>query len=220
MEIRNRLQALRDRICNALGTYDEAGKLYRFDAAQVKNYDPRDPKTYGQLTQALKNANQADTSVLVQVYRTLSYPLVMEEYGETISWQGGMFDHAPVVAAAAMLTSLRGDIKSAELLAVDHLLDKIRTIMIPINKIEPVAFAPKGYLNVGDTMPLRVMIAAYDSNDVSLIRFSDNPAMNNSTETNGAITVKATTPGIKTIYGNIGVKERGELVWKPWRFTY
>lgn len=92
--------------------------------------------------------------------------------------------------------------------------------MIPINKIEPVAFAPKGYLNVGDTMPLRVMIAAYDSNDVSKIHYSEDPEMKEINEITGPLTIKATTPGIKNIYGKIAVKERGNLVWKPWTFSY
>jgi hypothetical protein len=218
--LRNQLQKLRDEICSTIGTYNELGKKWKFDPTSVKNYDPKNPKTFKSLNNALKFANKNDTAVIARIYKTLSYPLNLTEYDETTSWQGALFDHAPVVAAAAILTSLRSDIKTAESLAIDHLVGKLGSLMIPINKIEPVAFAPKGYLNVGDTMPLRVMIAAYDSNDVSKIHYSEDPEMKAPNEITGPMTIRATTPGIKNIYGKIAVKERGELVWKPWSFSY
>lgn len=52
-------------------------------------------------------------------------------------------------------------------------LDKFEKLMldstgkIKINKIEPMTYARKGYLNTGDSMDLKVMIAAYDSADVT-----------------------------------------------------
>lgn len=219
-QLRNRLQHLRDEICAALGTYSLKEKHFKFDPQAIKNYDPKDPKTFKFLKEALKTANKEDTAVIARVYKTLSYPLTLTEYDETTSWQGALFDHAPVVAAAAILTSLRSDIKTAESLAIDHLVAKLGEKIINVNKIEPVAFAPKGYLNVGDTMPLRVMIAAYDSNDVSKIHYSEDPEMKAHNEITGSMTIRATTPGIKNIYGKIAVKERGELVWKPWAFSY
>lgn len=219
-QLRQRLHALRDKVCNVLGTYDDLGRSYKFDAALTVNYDPADPRTFIGLKKALATVNPADSALIARIYRTLSYPSTLTEYEETTSWQGAMFDHAPVVAAAAILTSLRSDIKTAEALAAQHLSSKMNIEMIHVNKIEPVAFAPKAYLNMGDTMPLRVMIAAYDSNDVSKLRFSENPELSNATEQSGPISIKATSPGVKTIYGNIGVRERGEIVWKPWSFTY
>jgi GldM N-terminal domain/GldM C-terminal domain len=219
-QLRNRLQKLRDNICGTLGTYKLNNISYKFDPASVKNYDPKNPKTFRSLKEALKTVNKEDTAVVARIYKTLSYPLTLTEYDETTSWQGALFDHAPVVAAAAILTSLRSDIKTAESLAIDHLVGKLGEKIINVNKIEPVAFAPKGYLNVGDTMLLRVMIAAYDSNDVSKIHYSEDPEMKDHNEITGAMTIKATTPGIKNIYGKIAVKERGELKWKPWSFSY
>ncbi len=219
-QLRNRLQHLRDEICAALGTYSLKEKHFKFDPKAVKNYDPKDSKTFRSLKDALKTVNKEDTAVIVRIYKTLSYPMNLTEYDETTSWQGALFDHAPVVAAAAILTSLRSDIKTAESLAIDHLVAKLGEKIINVNKIEPVAFAPKGYLNVGDTMPLRVMIAAYDSNDVSKIHYSEDPEMKAHEEITGSMTLRATTPGIKNIYGKIAVKERGELVWKPWSFSY
>lgn len=219
--LRTRLQNLRDNICITLAGYSKGSKSFKFDVSQVKNYDPKNAASKQMLKNALKTVNPEDSAVIGRVFKTLSYPLNLTEYDETTSWQGAMFDHAPVVAAAAILTSLRSDIKNAESLALDHLVGKIDDIIMPINKIEPIAFAPKGYMNIGDTMPLKVMIAAYDSNDVSMIQYAENdPEMKGASETKGSITLRATSPGIKNVFGTIAVKEHGELKWKPWQFSY
>lgn len=219
-QMRDGLIELRNKLCVTLACYTENNKTWNFDLALVKNYDPKSKTANNMLNNAMKTVNPKDTAVIKRVFKTLSYPLNLTEYDETTSWQGALFDHAPVVAAAAILTSLRSDVKNAESLALDHLVSKINDIIMPINKIKPVAFAPKGYLNVGDTMQLRVMIAAYDSNDVAHVRYADNPEMQEANESTGAVTIKATVPGIKNVYGAIAVKEHGEIKWKPWSFSY
>jgi gliding motility-associated protein GldM len=218
VQIRTKLHKLRDEITKIVGNYTEGKKTWVFDPAKVKNLDPNDEKTFASLKEALKTANPIDQSKIEQIYRTLSYPEILKEYDEPTSWQGGMFDHAPVVAAAALFTSLRGDIKAAEVIALDHLSTKLEQPLIKINKIEPLTSARAGYLNQGDSMTLRVMIAAYDSTDVPLIRYSENGAAEQ--EIKGGIRINASTPGEKEIKGTIGIKQKGELVWKPWSFKY
>ena len=218
VQIRTHLHKLRDEMCKILGTYQEGKKSYSFDPAKIKDYDRTKPESVKALKEALKTANPADTSKISQIYKTLSYPAELTEYDEPTSWQGGMFDHAPVVAAAALFTSLRGDIKAAEVIALDHLTTKLEQPIIKINKIEPMAFARAGYLNQGDSMTLKVMIAAYDSTDVPLIRYSEDGAAEK--EVKGGIAIRATNPGEREIKGTIGIKQKGELVWKPWAFKY
>jgi gliding motility-associated protein GldM len=215
--LRKKLETLRDQICSTMSDYNEGKKTYKFDLAAVKGYDPQDKKTFAKLDAAVKNCNPADQQKIKQVYRTLSYPEVIKEYGEEMSWQAGMFDHAPSVAACAMFTTLRGDIKTAEAIALEHLTTKLEQPLIKINKIEPMAFARTGYLNTGDTMDLKVMIAAYDSTDVPIVRYDMGAGEQ---EIKGAIKIKADSQGEKEIKGTIGVKQKGELVWKPWSFRY
>ena len=215
--LRTRLEKFRDEICVTMSGYTEGKKTYSFNPATAKGYDPTEKSTYKKLEDALKTVNPADAQKVKQVYRTLSYPEVIKEYGEEQSWQAGMFDHAPSVAACAMFTTLRGDVKTAEAIALEHLTTKLEQPLIKINKIEPMAFARTGYLNVGDTMDLKVMIAAYDSTDVPLIKYDMGSGEN---EIKGAIKIKADSQGEKEIKGTIGVKQKGEIVWKPWSFKY
>ncbi|HYG49959.1 MAG TPA: hypothetical protein VD905_03605 [Flavobacteriales bacterium] len=44
---------------------------------------------------------------------------------------------------------------------------------IKIKKIDPEAFKRAGYLNTGDSMMLKVMVAAYDSTEVPIIKYDD-----------------------------------------------
>lgn len=217
VDLRTALEKVRDNICSTMADYTEGKKAYKFDLTTAKGYDPTDKKTFAKLDAAVKNCNPADQQKIKQVYRTLSYPMVIKEYGEEMSWQAGMFDHAPSVAACAMFTTLRGDIKTAEAMALEHLTTKLEQPLIKINKIEPIPFARTGYLNTGDTMDLRVMIAAYDSTDIPLIRYDMGAGEQ---EIKGAIKIKADSQGEKEIKGTIGVKQKGEIVWKPWSFRY
>lgn len=216
-KIKDDLEKLRDEICNTMGNYKEGKKEWKFNSAAAKGFDPKDKNSYKKLDDAVKDCNPADKDRIKQVFKTLSYPTILKEYGEEISWQGGMFDHAPIVAAVAMFTSLRGDVKTAEAIALDHLTTKLEQPLIKINKIEPMAFARTGYLNTGDSMTLKVMIAAYDSTDIPLIKYDDGSGEK---EIKGGIRINASSPGEKEIKGTIGVKQKGELVWKPWSFRY
>ena len=43
--------------------------------------------------------------------------------------------------------------------------------MFDFNKIEPLAFSATSYVNQGDSVGLKVMIAAYDSTEAMKIRY-------------------------------------------------
>lgn len=219
-DLRTRLEKLRDMMVMQMANYTLNNKTYSINEKLLAKFDPKIPSTRKYLKEAMVNCNKLDTAAMNRVIHILSYPQQLNEFDEVTSWQGSMFNYSPVVAASAMLTALRSDIRTAESIAIQHLFAKVDVNIIHVNKIEPVAFAPKGYLNVGDTMPLKVMIAAYDSNSVSMIRYADNPEMSNQEEKSGMISIKATTPGVKNLYGNIAVKEKGVITWKPWTFQY
>jgi gliding motility-associated protein GldM len=190
-----------------MATYEANGKKYSFKA----------PDDAAKLKDALKTVNPDDTAQIAKIYRSLTIPatLKVKHAGEevTMPWASVMFDHAPIVAAAAMFTAITVDLKQAENDIVSFMLNKVDAPSFNFNKIEPMAFARTGYLNQGDTMSLRVMIAAYDSTETPKILW-------NGTEFNGPIPIKAGSPGAQNMEGVIYVKERGQEVPKPWNFSY
>jgi len=209
-----KIHEYRNFVSELLGTYSTKSKSFEFIA----------PNSIEDLQASFDGANTVDTSVIRQFYKTLTIPdyLHAHETGELMPWLSVTFDHAPVVAAAAMFTSLQLDLKNAEAMAAEFIVDKIDAPIFDFNKIEPMAIAPTQYINSGDSIPLRIMIAAYDSNEVATIKYGQDAdtLAENWTETSGVISLRGQQPGQHVMKGVIGVQERGETQWKPWDFTY
>ncbi len=217
LDIRTKVHEFRDKICVMMGTYEMGEKKYTFAP-------PEDPL---QLNAELKKANPEDTAKLAAFYNAMTLPekLHSHEHGaeEMDPWPTVMFDHAPVVAAAAMFTSIKLDVKNAESMAAEYFLAKIFAPAFNFNKIEPLAFAETGYINQGDSLELRVMIAAYDSIEKPKIKWgmdADTAKPETWKELEGSIGLSGQQTGEHIVHGTIGVKEKGMVKWKPWDFRY
>lgn len=214
LDLRTKIHAFRDKVVELMGNYSE-GKT---------NWTLVAPVDENGLSKALESANPKDVAKITQFYKALTIPATLYDYGEEqeLPWVSATFNHAPIVAAAAMFTSLKVDVKNAESIAAEYMLDKIDEMPYLINKIEPMAIAPSGYINQGDSMDLNVFIAAYDTTNINTIKWGMDkdtlPA--NWKETKGRINLSGASPGVHKVKGVIGVKERNEIVWKPWSFNY
>jgi gliding motility-associated protein GldM len=205
----------RNYVVEALANYEENGQNYSLKLSENQSFQ-----------QQLKHCNPKDTAKLIQLYNQLTIPELhaTNDGGKIIQlpWPSAMFDHAPIVATVAILNSLKLDIVNVESLAAEMMLSKVDSPIFNFNRIEPLAFAPKGYLNTGDSMQLRVMIAAYDTNEVVDIRYGINgdTTPERWKSVNGPIPIKAQAPGDYTVKGQIAVRERGQINWKDWSFNY
>ena len=209
------IHAYRDYVAELMGNYELNKKKFTF----------KSPESLDGMAEALKTANPEDTSAISNFYKSLTIERevkVLDAGKEKMyPWPSAMFDHAPVVAAGAILTSIRLDIKNAESHAAEFFLSKVDAPTFNFNKIEPLAFARTGYVNAGDSLAIKVMIAAYDSTEVPEIKYGVNETPEaNWTSTSGAIKANTSSPGAYKLNGIIGVKEKGEISWKPWSFAY
>jgi len=214
-KIVQKIHSYRNEITELLANYSDGTKKWTFNS----------PENPAALSTALKTANPSDTTIVGRLYRSLTLPERLYSIGEEaeLPWVSATFDHAPIVAAAAMFTSLKLEVKNAQVLSAEYMLSKIDVIPFVFNKIEPMPYAASGYINQGDSLNLRVMIAAYDSNEVATIRYgidADSTNRNNWKETKGGISLDGLQPGQHRVKGEIGVRERGEMTWKPWEFSY
>ena len=211
--IRTKIHGYRDALLEKTSEY-VSGKKYKINAAAIKDSSSLEKEL-------IENAYAEDRDRLRAIYKTLTVPEKVKEFDEEIDWQLAMFDHAPVVAAAALFTSLSNDIRSAEAQALEIVLSRVKTPPFYFNKIEPMSFARTAYLNIGDSMDLNIMIAAYDSNEVNKIKYAlDDSTEANFIESNKKINIKATKAGKHTLYGKIAVKEKGIEKWKPWKYSF
>ena len=209
------IHAYRNYVAEQMANYKVGEKVWSFTA----------PEDTTGLPEALQTVNPEDRDKIEQFYRsmTIDKEVEVKDAGKTkmMPWPSAMFDHAPIVAAAAMFTALKVDVLNAESSAADFMLSKVDAPTFNFNKIDPLAFARTGYVSAADSLDLSVMITAYDSSDVPRIKYGINDTIpGNWKETEGTIKLETSTPGNYRVKGQIGVKEKGEISWKNWDFNY
>ncbi|RYM32934.1 hypothetical protein ERX46_12835 [Brumimicrobium glaciale] len=215
LAILTNINRYRNSVAELMGNYTSGKNKYTFTA----------PDDISGLKDALATANPDDTSRISNYYKSMTLPAMIEvkDAGKTklVPWPSAMFDHAPIVAAAAMFTALKLDVLNSESSAAEFLLSKVDAPTFNFNKIEPLAFARTGYVNAGDSLDLNVMIAAYDTTDVAPLRYGINDSIpENWKATTGRIPLDVSSPGNYHVTGTIGVKEKGETIPKSWEFRY
>ncbi|MFN3917026.1 MAG: GldM family protein [Flavobacteriales bacterium] len=228
MAILDSIHSYRDRLCKMMAEYEDKGNKFSFEPPTIR---PDLPGEYAELDAALKEAfktvNPEDTSRIKSVFKMLTLPVHQMNHAQKYPWIAAQFDHAPVVAAAAIFTALKSDILNAESIALEHLASKVKVEMFNFNKIEPLSFARSSYINVGDSVGIKVMIAAYDSTKAMKLRYwvndSTKKAENMQTFEGMAgsiLNLRGASPGDQTIYGDVAVEVKGVEEWKPWRYNY
>lgn len=235
LEIVEKMHEYRNNLCKEVAEYDDLknGEPHRWTFTPPKQVlqsvaDEDVDKFEAALDKALETVNPNDKQKIREIYKILTPPEVVGNHDEVIPWVAGVFDHSPVVASGALFTSLKGDVERAEALAVELIASKSKKPKFNFNKIEPLAFANKGYINKGDSLGLSVMIAAYDSTQDLKLQYwlnDSTKAPENMKEFEGDATRKLPLgqgegPGKHFVYGNIEVEENGAKKWKEWNFDY
>jgi gliding motility-associated protein GldM len=241
---RNDLIAL---IANHEGTNKSTGEkfMYSFDTNAID-----DPDYLITEKDAINFANKVDSTVAQMVKDGKVDPLDQEackniwvrmtiqkfvkNHGEDYPWIFGQFDHAPIVAASAVMTSLRSDVLSVQTLASQLIDSRVKVASFNFNKIDPLAFASTSYINAGDSLGLKVMIAAYDSSEAMELHYweddssqylltdgeQDKKNMKKFAGKAGQQVNISGSIGDHILSGLIAVKEKGVKKWKPWQFKY
>ena len=180
------------------------------------------------LKDQLKNMTmKSDTTTLLQIYRNLTQPETMKNHGEDQAWQLVMFDHAPIVAASAMFTSIQNDIRDNEATALEFIASKVEAPPVKFNKVAAIPVG-KQYVNQGDSLDVKVIIAAWDTmaqvkagywvNDTTMNE--DNKQEASPLRGKAGIKIPATAVGPQRLDGYVLVQENGKDVRQYWSFDY
>lgn len=221
-EIREKIMKYRDEILIDITTYNDGKRDYKFNPKAVTALEGEELEKQLK-AECEKNVYQEDWDKVISIFKMLTIPEKLKDFEEEVEWQLGMFDHAPIVAASALFTALSNDVRNAEVKAIEILLSRVKVPTFNFNKIDPLAFARTSYINQGDSLVLNVKVAAYDSTEVNQIRYGMDADTTNRDawkEVSGSINLDGTKTGVHYINGEIGVKEKGQIKWKPWKFTY
>ena len=181
-----------------------------------------------------KKIAQADKHAIRDIYVRMTIPEKVMNHGKEYPWIFGQFDHAPIVAASAVMTSVRSDVLQVQNLASTHIKTRVKVQNFNFNKIDPLAFSSTSYINQGDSLGLKVMIAAYDSSEAMELRYwEDDTSQYKKPDSEmdksnmkvfkgraGDQMMLSGSVGDHLISGLIAVKEKGIKKWKPWQFRY
>jgi hypothetical protein len=168
----------RSDLCSMIGTYKDGGKAFAFKPKDINEF--KDNKALAVEVDKMIMSSKAnlkrdakgkaldlgeDGQVLKDIYINLTKPERVKQHElEGVHWIGMTFDHSPLVAAVASLSSMQQDILSARAMALAHLKSKVSTGEYSFNKIMPLAYGPS-IANNGDEAEILVMMAAFDSDN-------------------------------------------------------
>lgn len=225
--LKTTLEVYRDSLCILVADKakeDGTGSYSFTPPAELQKKNQSDTAWLDGLEEALQSVKPSDQDAIKEIYRILTVPEEVENHGESYPWQAGQFDHAPMAAAAAIFTGIKSKVIQAEKVALNNFGEQSTAPPFKFNKIEPLSFASTAYINQGDSLNMRVMIAAYDSTAATEIRywvddstFSDEmmveSSKNNVTLSGGV--------GDHYVYGQIAVETKSGKEWKSFQpFKY
>lgn len=179
LELWNKYNDYRAKIVELTGAYQMPGsdKKFTLKTKAINNYADNQKLT-ADVTKMIEasGANlKEDKQVLIDLYIMLTKPELNHVHDqEGVHWIGMTFDHAPLVAGIAALSSMQQDILSARALALANYKSKVTTGEYSFNKITALAYGP-AVANRGDEVELQVMMAAFDSDNQPLVTVDGMP---------------------------------------------
>jgi len=177
------------------------------------------------IKEAIKTVHPDDQDRIKRIIELLTVPEVIGNHGEEYPWIAYQFDHTVIVAAATIFTSLKNDVKMAEQIAIEVVSGRATVETFKFNKIMPLAFARTGYINQGDSLGLKIMIAAFDSTEAMKLEYWVDDTLKAgdpitfSGDPGDELTLSGGV-GSHIVQGTIEVKEKGSTKKKPWKFNY
>ena len=232
INIENRLFSFRDSIITMAAKYSvdngEGGSTDYFIDPTILVRPPNSHDTTDfeeSITKALKTVHPNDQARIKRIIEVLTVPEVIGNHGEEYPWIAYQFDHTVIVAAATIFTALKNDVKMAEQLAIEVVSGRATVESFSFNKIIPLAFSKSSYINQGDSLDLKIMIAAFDSTEAMNLEYyiddtshAGDPLVF-SGEPGDALSLSGGV-GTHFVEGTIEVKEKGAVKKKPWSFNY
>ena len=157
----------------------------------------------------IKTVHKDDKQVLQDLYMGMTKKEINTVHGmEGVHWIGQTFDHSPLVAAIASLSSMQQDVLAARALSLAHWKSKVSTGEYSFNKIMPLAYGPM-VSNSGDAVELQVMMAAFDSDNQPKVTVDGYEGATVEYPGNGQGLVKLTAGGsTMSLKGTVSIKNK------------
>ncbi|MCO5260863.1 MAG: hypothetical protein M9916_12020 [Crocinitomicaceae bacterium] len=167
-ELWKKMNELRKKLVEYTGSYKWGESNFSVNVSEINDFtDNKDliKKVTDMIDKNTKGNLKEDRQVLIDLYMMLTKKEKNKVHDqEGVHWVGMTFDHVPLVAAIAALSSLEQEALSARALALAHWKSKVSTGEYSFNKIVPLAYGDL-IANTGDSAHISVMMAAFDSDN-------------------------------------------------------
>lgn len=133
---------------------------------------------------------------------------------QNIHWIGKTFDHAPMVAALAALTSIQNEYLNARASVISRIRNRVGGGEYSFNKVMALAYAPD-FVNQNDSVTVEVLMAAFDSDKQPKVTL-DGVEIEDVNDGKGFVHVKAGAADLE-LKGEITItKKDGSPKTLPW----
>lgn len=191
-------------------------KNYSFKAPSINSFKSQEDLDQ-QIRKSLKRSrvHPEDEAMILEIYKSLT----KEEFStvhdvDKVHWIGKTFDHAPVVAALASLSSLQNDILSARADALTLIRNRVTGNDFSFNKVFAMAHGPE-VVNVGEEVKMSIMMVAYDSDKQPVVTMNGQ-TVQEVMDGQGRVSFKAQGQEM-LMQGTVSVKTKSGLVKTlPW----
>lgn len=204
----------RKQICELIAgsvIVEPGSKPFFYKAPEINTYkDMLDLSKQVDKSIEASRVNQDDKEAIKKIYISLTKPerSVVHDV-PNVHWIGKTFDHTPVVAAIASLSSLQKEILTARADAVALIRSRVGGGEYSFNKIMALAYGPD-LANNGDEIEVQVLMAAYDSDKQPEVTVSG-ATVSEIKDGKGFIRTKASGSSEMTLKGTITIKNKSGI---------
>ena len=131
------IENLRDSLVSIILSADSL----KIQIPKIQKETPKDTKYIEKLDKYISTCPEDSKRKIIEIYKILSLPKFVFNHDEKVTWLAGQFDHSPMVACTAILTSLKEQILQAETVALDLVTSKITAPIFKFETIETDASA-------------------------------------------------------------------------------
>ena len=205
-------------VCELVGSYKAGPNNWSLKPADINTYKDNEDlakQVDKMLDKAKINVND-DREILKQLYMELTKP-ERSDMGEekNIHWIGKTFDHSPLVAAIASLTSLQQEYLMARATALAHIKSRVTTGEYSFNKVMAIASGPAS-ANSGEEFEVKVMMAAFDSDNQPTVTVKGG-SVKEVKDGIGIVTARASAGPEMTLSGTVSIRKKsGEMKTENW----
>ena len=203
----------RNKIVELTGTYQWGGKQFTVKPVNIPQFLNNEnlSEQVAKMIDKSKGNLKEDRQVLIDLYMGMTKLEKRHVHGvDGVHWIGSTFDHAPLVAAIASLSSMQQDVLATRALSMAHWKSKVSTGEYSFNKIMPLAYG-NSIANNGDSLGIQVMMAAFDSDNqpvVTVDGYDNQDIVSYPGNGQGIVALKASGSGEMIITGTVSIKNK------------